>query len=168
MSDTLKKNLASRKAHAAVVTEKLNKLNEISQLLADQLTDEHKVQARGLLGSLKERISIFSHLNQEILSETADESIEVEVDKQDEIDTKLKSTIRRIELWLQTNVNQLPQPRASDATPVVSTLSRDDNLQLPRIILPVFSGNYREWKPFLDMFNGSVNNQSIPDVQKMC
>ena len=138
-SDFLKKNLASRKAHAAVVTEKLNKFNKISQLPADQLTDEHKVQARGLLGSLEEKISI-SYLNQEILSETADESIEVEVDQQDEIDTKLKSTIRRIELWLQTNVNQLPQPRASDATPVVSTLSRDNNLQLPRTKLASFLG----------------------------
>ena len=32
MSDTLKKNLVSRKAHAAVVTKKVNKFNEISQL----------------------------------------------------------------------------------------------------------------------------------------
>ena len=125
MSNTLKKNLASCKAHAAVVTKKLTKFNEISQLQPDQLTDEHKVQARELLDSLKEKISIFLHLNQEILSETADESIEVEIDEPDEIDPKLKSTIRRIELWLQTNVIQLPQPIASEATPVVSTQSRE-------------------------------------------
>lgn len=52
---------------------------------------------------------------------------------------------------------------APDALPVLTPLS---DLKLPRMSLPVFSGNYLEWQSFIDLFRSMVDqNPSLKDSQ---
>lgn len=48
------------------------------------------------------------------------------------------------------------------------TLIENNYVQLPRIHLPAFSGNYEEWITFKDLFISMVhNNSALSDVQKL-
>ena len=43
-----------------------------------------------------------------------------------------------------------------------------DQLQLPKLNLPIFSGDYKSWLSFYDLFNASVhNNSSLSNSQKL-
>ena len=64
---------------------------------------------------------------------------------------------------LATNHNQ----SSSDSEDRNQVSSRND-LKLPKLNLPIFSGKYSDWTPFIDLFDGTVDkNSSITDVQKL-
>lgn len=47
-------------------------------------------------------------------------------------------------------------------------VSKQVCIKLPKIVIPIFSGNYSEWVTFKDLFESLVhNNKSINDVEKL-
>ena len=48
------------------------------------------------------------------------------------------------------------------------SIHRENNVRLPRIELPTFDGQYKDWKSFFDMFKGTVHDHpTLPKVQKL-
>ena len=57
---------------------------------------------------------------------------------------------------------ELSQHSISDA------MRNSANIKLPKLNLPVFSGNYMEWTSFFDLFKGAViDNSSLQGSQKL-
>ena len=55
----------------------------------------------------------------------------------------------------------------AELAPSVSPRSHGVSLKLPKVDLPKFNGQYKNWTPFIDLFNNAVdNNGSLPDIQK--
>lgn len=63
--------------------------------------------------------------------------------------------------------SSMPSSRASEASTPTATSTRHQ-MHLPRISLPVFSGDYASWGSFYDLFLSMVvNNASLNNVEKM-
>ncbi|XP_037928768.1 uncharacterized protein LOC119663185 [Teleopsis dalmanni] len=64
---------------------------------------------------------------------------------------------------MSLKVEELKLASTSSHTSTLTSAS----MQLPRVIIPRFSGNYLEWRQFRDLFNEVVNKQSLANCQKM-
>lgn len=48
------------------------------------------------------------------------------------------------------------------------SVNRTNNISLPQIKIPIFTGNYEEWTPFEDMFKNVIhNNEALSEIEKM-
>ncbi|XP_047996386.1 uncharacterized protein LOC125234220 [Leguminivora glycinivorella] len=66
-----------------------------------------------------------------------------------------------------TAVRENPQPHPQNNTSDVNKQSTQD-VKLPKVILPQFSGNYEEWTSFRDLYTSLVHNKpSLSKVQKL-
>ena len=88
-----------------------------------------------------------------------DEKIEESEDYDDKIGQHV-DLINRFIIYKRT------PPRSS--TPRLATGPAITNVKLPKLELPFFCGDYKEWTSFFDQFNGAVTSYSqITDSQKL-
>ena len=88
----------------------------------------------------------------------------------EEVDDKLTQNIDAIKRF--TERFEGPSTAVDASTPSTSTLSdsmrNSANIKLPKLNLPVLSGNYMEWTSFFDLFKGAViDNSSLRGNQKL-
>lgn len=59
-------------------------------------------------------------------------------------------------------------PKSSSSSNVQSICKNESNVSLPKINIPVFTGQYSEWPSFRDLYTSLIhNNSSLDNVQKM-
>lgn len=66
--------------------------------------------------------------------------------------------------------NLIPRPSegSSNSSSSSSAMSKSNQVRLPKITIPTFSGKYTEWTSFRDLFISLIhNNKDIDDVQKL-
>ena len=86
--------------------------------------------------------------------------MEAEIFTQDENDVRLKSLMKQMRKWLTGLSDSTDDDDGS--------IHRENNVRLPRIELPTFDGQYKDWKSFFDMFKGTVHDHpTLPKVQKL-
>ena len=167
--DTSKRQIASRKAHMGIVTRKRNEFDSITVKSTDDVTSGDKILVEAALESLLEKSKILDQINLEILNDTenTEEALEAEIVIQDENSTKLKGLIKSMQKWISEHTVDA----TDDETSSISSSHpshRENNVRLPRIEVPTFDGQYKDWKTFFDMFKGTVHNQpTLPKVQKL-
>lgn len=57
-------------------------------------------------------------------------------------------------------------PERVEDTPAVSTNAPASNARLPKIELPKFKGDYKQFVTFLDLFNALVHSSSLSEIEK--
>lgn len=97
-----------------------------------------------------------------------DEQLEQDLEMYEEKYIKLKLVSERI---LKARVrpavvnNELDQ--AVGVTYDLRRRNNDSHVRLPKIDLPTFSGAYKDWHPFFDIFNSLIHsNESLNDIQR--
>ena len=86
--------------------------------------------------------------------------MEAEIFTQDENDVRLKSLMKQMRKWL----TGLSDSNDDDD----GSIHRENNVRIPRIELPIFDGQYKDWKTFFDMFKGTVHDHpTLPKKQKL-
>ena len=157
----LRRSIASRKAHMGIITRKKGEFENIRMKLVDEITSEDKLIVETLLESLEEKARVLDQLNLEILNGTENtQALEAEIFTQDENDVRLKSLMKQMRKWLAGLSDSTDDDDGS--------IHRENNVRLPRIELPTFDGQYKDWKSFFDMFKGTVHDHpTLPKVQKL-
>ena len=140
---SLRRSNASRKAHMGIITRKKGEFENIRTKLVDENTSEDKLIVETLLESLEEKARVLNQLNLEILNgtENTEETMEAEIFTQDENDVRLKSLMKQMRKW----ITGLSDSNDDDD----GSIHRENNVRLPRIELPTFEGQYKDWKTFL-------------------
>ena len=152
MSDETRRLLASRKSHMGVVTRKGNEFDKIKTKPTEEITADDRLLAETLLESLTgKRAKILD------ATETSDEALDAEIFKLQQV----KSLMKSIQKWIAEHTSDVGETSSLGS-------NHRDNVSLPRIELPSFDGQYKDWKTFFDMFKGTVHEQqSLPKVQKI-
>ena len=118
------------------------------------------------MNPLKTKLRLSIKLSWRLLNDTenTDEALEAEINTQDENDSKLKRLLKQTKKWLsEHSISNDDDDRSS-----VSSIHRENNVRLPRIELPTFDRQYKDWKTFYDMFKGTVHDHpTLPKVQKL-
>ena len=74
----------------------------------------------------------------------------------------------RLEAALAQNLNQVPREFREGTPATQGSIIPNDNLKLPRVNLPLFSGKFDEWIRFRNMFRSMIDqNNTLPNVQKL-
>ena len=162
----LRKSFASRKAHMGIVTRKRNDFETIKAKPVAEVTSDDRIVVETLIESLEDKAKTLDRSNLEILNgtENTDEALEAEINTQDENDSQLKGLLKQMKKWLSEH----SVSNDDDDSSSVSSIHRENNVRLPRIELPTFDGQYKDWKTFYDMFKGTVHDHpTLPKVQKL-
>lgn len=81
---------------------------------------------------------------------------------------KFYSTKTMLEECIDELKHQSPTTRNNSQDQLVGTFNSRCDVQLPRMSLPTFSGDYTEWMSFSDIFRSAVDgNQSLTNAQKL-
>ncbi|XP_055633490.1 uncharacterized protein LOC129773857 [Toxorhynchites rutilus septentrionalis] len=124
------------------------------------------------LDSLRELWQDFRTVHDKILEHCVDEDLEEHLEYERSIETSYNRT-RATLLQFKRLINN--RNEASTATSNTNTSSQESSitpvvpeLQLPKGILPIFSGDYGEWTSFFDLFKSSVDqNTRLTKAQKL-
>ena len=157
ISMALTRKLGRRKALRTHFTETLEEVRVC-------LEDSESTEARliGLKASLTEQSEILNALDEEILG--AIEPGDVEVDVLESM--KFMKPTHEILASISLKLGAIKISN-SETSSVRSESSVTVRCKLPKLELPVFSGNALEWQGFWDQFNVSIHsNESISDVDR--
>ena len=119
---------------------------------------------------LERRLDDAQFLNAAILEKCShdDNEMENEINLAEEFEERIQCQLKAVERIL----SQFDEPdaalAAAIAAPAVSTPSTiTSTIKMPKLNLPKFNGNYKEWIPFHEQFFASVDrNTTLPGIQK--
>ena len=159
----------SRASHKGVATRYTNKAAQILAVPSAQLTVAQRSESFGLRTALESKRSLIADLGKEIeMLIEDDDASEAEVAESSENLDAITQTILLITRLLteadqpMAIVNQAPQAMQDERR------QTRQGLQLPKMNIPVFSGEYLQWNSFWDLFNASVHtNETLTDAQRL-
>ncbi|XP_037525616.1 uncharacterized protein LOC119402539 [Rhipicephalus sanguineus] len=153
-------------------------LTQLTDLL--QQTDPDHSEVSVQVDYLKDRESALSTLDDAILALTDEENLDREVETAQDYSDKISYAIARAKYWLQerqqatrthaqasgSGSSKLELPNSVDAPDQVRE-QRQRSVVLPRLQIPTFDGNLREWQPFWDHYDATIHqNDELPRIEK--
>ena len=161
----------SRGSHRSVATRFNNEAENIMSKDLDTISEADINRLNQVATLLTRKQNFLVTLNQELQQNlTEAEALDNDILESEEVDDKLTQNIDAIKRF--TKRFEGPSTAADTSTPSTSTLSdamrSSATIKLPKLNLPVFSGNYMEWTSFFDLFKGAViDNSSLQGSQKL-
>ena len=148
-----------RRGHRAYVTKTINSVRELLQ----DYSETNKNRLLSYRTSLKDKSETLNALNEEVLLGLAGSTIEEEILQSSEIQDDIQEVLFEIEEKLQANMGD----HCSRSPPPAASSDGHSNAKLPKLTLPIFSGDPIEYQSFWDSFNASVhNNEKLDNVVK--
>ena len=151
------------------LAQRCSKAAQILAVPTAQLTVAQRHELFGLKIALESERSLIADLGKEI--ETLiedDDASEAEMAESSENLDSITQTILLITRVLteadqpMANVNQAPQSMQDERR------QTRQGFQLPKMNIPIFSGEYLQWNSFCDLFNASVHsNETLTDAQRL-
>ena len=142
------KEIKQRAGYRSVITKQLDDIQTF-------LSDSSLAQLNAKLAHIKSVGKKLIDLNADILTNTHDKDIEREITTACEYDEKCHLIISELEACI-----------ASQSGPSVKPKKTIKDLNLPKLILPRFSGKLIEWISFWDIFRSTVHEAEIDNVRK--
>ena len=173
MSLSLVKSKRIRSGHKAHVRRVINEANELAGNY-DRENPEHRSRIKHYKSTLAKKMEVIAGFNEQILTQVEEENIEAEIAESsefmDEIDICLTTLedVSREETDLVSNVVAPPtQGNSSQSIDEPAHGSGGSKVRLPKLQLPSFDGNFKDWSAFWDSFDSAINsNQSLTPVEK--
>ncbi|KAM7310458.1 hypothetical protein ISCGN_007366 [Ixodes scapularis] len=163
-------NLSAAKRTRGVVRSAVSRtLAQIDALLENP--DSTEVQLRIPLEYLTQKQAALKDLDSDILAAITDDALEDEVEGAEEYRLRISTSLTRLHYTLDTFATN-PQPRLPEAPPVnppsTATIVRSHRtVALPKLQVPMFAGNLRDWQGFWDHFNVTIHaNPDLPPIEK--
>ena len=159
MAINLAKTLGTKKGH---LSRAINSLNDCLETEAINI-----VQIKKYLDSVIEKYKDLKPISDKLVElyrdEENDEAAETELNKMDEIESKvmqIKSIAENTLEEIKRNKDEIKTKRNEDK-------KEKDSVNLPKLQLEKFSGEIGEYREFLDMYTVTIhNNQSLSAVEK--
>ena len=158
-TDTLQKLTTTRGSHRAWCTRKCREADTLLQstVIADDVCDKLQVIKMSLISKL----DVLASLNDKIIEQSPEESIEKDITEASDRESEIRSTIYQIEkLSSAKKAPDLSVPAVPQASVSVAT-------NLPKLQLPKFNGDPREWQSFWDIYHDTIHtNPQLTAIQK--
>jgi len=159
MSDKVQNNLELLRFKKSTILKKISTLHDMSLALDIDSGDHTEFEVR------------FSRLekNYEDVNRTQTEIVKLMIllQQQSEIEEEEKSMDDVEEMYFQI-LATYKKIKSSASSNLDKTISLQPQVRLPKIDLPTFNGNLKEWPHFKDLFQSIVHtNDSLPDIEKL-
>ena len=173
MSLSLVKLKRVRSGHKAHVRKVMNDANELAGDYDNQ-NPEHRSRVKHYKSILAKKNEIIAALNETILTQIDEEDTETEITEasefMDEIDICLTTLedATRAETSQESGRSTPPTQESPSQQANVSTHAvNSSKVRLPKLQLPSFNGNFKDWATFWDSFDSAIHsNQSLTPVDK--
>lgn len=167
MSKEIKKLNKARGAFSRQLTNFEKYITELAEI---NIEIDHIETLKLRVQKLNENFPNFEEVQTAIEEFVSDENINSEYKKRDEHEDRYFSLNGKAQKYIQEFYKDKNTPlsftQASDSQHSNTT---NQNIKLPTIELPTFSGNFTDWRPFEDTFVALIHkNESLNDVQKLC
>jgi hypothetical protein len=164
------KETRSRNGHRSAATKYINEAKPLLDLPMEQLTSGQRDQLENLQVSLNRKQADLEKKNAAIEELTKADDLDAELDIAEGYISAVQFARDDIARHL-SRVDKAIADAQLAATPTPPPAPRHlpvDQLRLPKLELPSFSGSYTEWTSFWDIFEASVNrNLTLSDSQKL-
>jgi len=135
------------------------------------------VELRQRLQRFTETWDHFNEIQAAIEEMQADaEEVISEEEERNSFEEKYFTIASRLEMLIEDKVRPMHTARVDivsrdirEGTPAtMGSIPSNEHLKLPRVNLPTFSGPFKEWTPFRNMFRSMIDqNPALPHIQKM-
>ena len=175
--DNIQRLKGSRAGYRTHVTCTFKKADDIMKT-GDPLTPPQKAKLTSITEQLTQKKDTLKQLDTQILETIqSPEELETEILEAEEIQDSILEYMAMIKSLIEprrTTVESTYTPLSVAAPPFIPTPVISDSRplrepvsQLPKLTLPVFSGNPLMWQPFRDSFDSAVHNSpNLSKVQK--
>ena len=156
MPENLELLRKSRGAHRGVATKLYNEADGIMNKPFTLINEDDLIRLQQIVELLKKKQAFLSEQNQKIQSLFDDpDNLDDEIVETEEFDDKICQNIDYVHRFVQRKTRHSSQESSFAAGS--TTISRNiQNINLPKLDLPSFSGNYLDWISFYDRFKGAV------------
>ena len=174
MSLSLVKSKRIRSGHKAHVRRVINDANELAGTY-DHENPEHRSRAKHYESTLAKKMELIATLNETILGQVEEEDIEEEIadssEFMDEIDICLTTLEDATRVEAENVVTPPTQSNSSQQDQQVDEPGHGSGggskVRLPKLQLPSFDGNFKDWSAFWDSFDSAINsNQSLTPIER--
>ena len=147
------------------VTTKL--VREAEELLnrSEPLQASQRSRLNVINQQLEGKLNMLSDMDKDILSRCELDTIDTEIEESEAVVAKIINCKQQIKEATNAHLSgtESPAPRTvSTAPPLMAPKPR-----LPKLVLPKFKGDVKNWTAFWDSFKSAVhNNEDIPKVDK--
>ena len=148
------------------VTRRCNQVAELVQAAPENSTPNDLLELNTQKEVLRKLDNSLDQLNSEIHDRINIDDMDNELTICDQYSGNIVRAIQSIEKFVLT----VERRSVQDAPAVRGNRVENDaaRLRLPKLDLPQFTGTYSAWPSFVDLFNGSVdNNQNLSNSQKL-
>ena len=143
-------------AHRGVATKLYYEASGIMNQPFTLLNEDDLISLRQIVELLKKKQAFLSEQNQNIQSRFDDpDNLDEEIAESEEYDEKICQTIDYVQWFVQRKTEHSSQESSFAAGSTTITIKMQ-NINLPKLDSPSFSGNYLEWISFFDRFKGAV------------
>ena len=156
----------TRAFHIGLVTKAENKINPVLAKAVCDLSDEDLTQLDAASQHIPDKQSKISELDEKLIDALeSDDEVGEKLPKIDDIEFPIRLLLYKIQRYIDAG-KDLPDDNSSNH--ITHTPGIRGNMRWPKIDSPKFSGDYKEWMPFFDMFNGTVHsNNRLPKARNL-
>ena len=161
-AQTLNKLIAMRGGQRAWVTKKIRTANTMFLILKDSpLEDEMRQDLVILKETLSKRLKQLDEMNMKVQELLPVTDIENDIAECYDREEEITSIIQKISK-LQVDKERSSEKEGDD------TLKEKHYTNLPKLNLPTFDGDPKQWTPFWDLYSATVHdNEKLSPIQKL-
>ena len=164
MTENLERLKKSRTDHRTVAARLNNEDKTITDRPGQNVSEEELIRLEKISTLLTKKQLYLSDMNHKIhnLIDNTD-SLDEEIEESEDYDDKIGQHVDLINRFVMYK-----RTPARSSTPRLATGPAITNVKLPKLELPTFCGDYKDWTSFFDQFNGAVtSNSQITDSQNL-
>ena len=164
MTENLERLKKSRTAHRTVAIRLNNEAKTITERPGQNVSEEELIRLEQISALLTKKQLYLSDMNQKVQNLIDDtDRLDEEIEESEDYDDKIGQHVDLINRFV---IYKRTPPRSS--TPRLATGPAITNVKLPKLELPTFCGDYKDWTPFFDQLTGAVtSNSQITDSQTL-
>ena len=164
MTENLERLKKSRTAYRTVATRLNNEAKTITDRLVQNVSEEELIRLEQISTLLTKKQLYLSDMNQKVQNLIDDtDRLDEEIEESENYDDKTGQHVDLINRFVMYK-----RTPARSSTPRLATGQAITNVKLPKLELPTFCGDYKDWTSFFDQFNEAVtSNSQITDSRKL-
>ena len=161
-------NTRSRDAYRGLCTRYFNEAQNIMD--SASITTDQSNRLSQIIALMEKRLSDIQALDSQIHASLQIDEIEAAITSSADLNDQIFINIDTIKRFLH-NFNQTAESTGVSTSASSHTMNSNanrNNTRLPKLNLSTFSGNYKNWTSFFDLFTSSVDsNSTLTNSQKL-
>jgi hypothetical protein len=164
--DNLRRLTTIRAAHRGQMTKLLNRADEVRDGFADPPLAAQKLTFQALLDSIITKFGQLKTFDEQLIAQTVTDDLSEAIVEADDYINELNIKIERHRSFAKYLISITKEAHVHQGSNL-STGGAKTKVNLPKLQLPKFDGNYLKWTGFIDAFTSAVDkDSSLENIQK--